>query len=115
MEGGGGEGVPAPSIRLSPVLWTYYEHLFELWVWFKNPKRIIIIASRHLICSLIAISQTISFGASKQKPVYIIETVKQLGRYLIRYAYNRVYDLDESICKQSWGSVQWNQLELVIL
>ena len=29
--------------------------------------------------------------------------MKQLGRYLIRYAHNRVYDLDLRICKYNEG------------
>ena len=32
--------------------------MFQLPIRFKNPKRIIIVSSRYLICSFIAISQT---------------------------------------------------------
>ena len=39
------------------------------------------------------------FAVSKQKPIQIIETVKKIGRYLIRYAHNQVYDSGLSICK----------------
>ena len=35
-----------------------------------------------------------------------IETVKQISKYLINYADNRVCDLGLNICKQSWDSVQ---------
>ena len=61
-EVGGREGeanAPLPLFFLpSPVLWTYHEHMIHLWIWFKNPKRIMIVFSRHLIYSIIVISQT---------------------------------------------------------
>ena len=47
----------------------------------------------------------IFFAVSKRKPTQIIETVKQLGRYLIRYSRNRVYDLDLIIYKYNHEAV----------
>ena len=41
----------------------------------------------------------ILFAVSKRKPIYITEALKQIGRCLICYADNRVYDLGLSICK----------------
>ena len=60
---------PTPSFLFSPLLWTYYEHMFQLYICFKNPKRIIIVSSRYLICSIIAITQAFSSAVSKWKPI----------------------------------------------
>ena len=51
--------------------------------------------------SIIAISQRFYFffAVLKRKTILIIETVKQIGMYLIRYAHNRVYDFGLSTCK----------------
>ena len=66
-----------------------------------NPKRIIIVSFHVLIHSIIPISQrfNIFFALSNRKPIKIVETVKQTGRYLINYVDDQAYDLGLSICK----------------
>ena len=67
------------------MLWIYYEHMFQLLICSGNPKRIIIVSSGHLICSII--SQRFNLCCCIKPKIYLnIETVKQIGRYLIRYA-----------------------------
>ena len=44
------------------ILWTYNEHMFQLLFCSRNPKRIIIVSSRYLIYSIIAISQSQRFN-----------------------------------------------------
>ena len=102
------------------ILWTRFNHMF--WTCFGS-KFALGIQSVLLSFPLVIWSalsslfprDLIFFAVSNRKPIWIIEKVKQIRRYWIRYADNRVYHLDLSICKQSWDSVQWNQHKSVML
>ena len=48
------------------------------------------------------------FAVSKHKRIWINETVKQIGRYLIRYAHNRIYDLGLSIHEAVYSETLMN-------
>ena len=86
------------------ILKTYYKHIIN--ICFSSKFALGIINAFSSFPSLFDLlyhrcfpENLIFFAVSNRKPIYIIETVKQIGRYLSRYADNRVYDLGLSICK----------------
>ena len=85
------------------ILCAYYEYIMNICFTSKFALGISSVLSFcsdiwYAISSLFPIDLT-CFVVSNQKPIYIIETVKQIGWYLNRYDDNRVYDLGLIICK----------------
>ena len=57
-----------PPFSLALYIEYIMSIMFQFQICFKTPKRFIFVSSRYLICSLIAISYTFFFAASKRKP-----------------------------------------------